>query len=140
MGVHGTSGGLTIDLSGPPVRTWIGGGVRGRLDAGLRTLSSACALASGAPAPEERGGDEAGAGRAPHDQRRDGAAHQPAGRRSEEARHQARRSGGDSRLQQSPAPRALLRRALHLSLIHISEPTRLGMISYAVFCLKKKKT
>src|SRR5450756_2810039 len=29
---------------------------------------------------------------------------------------------------------------LHLSLIHISEPTRLGMISYAVFCLKKKKT
>src|SRR5665648_1047872 len=24
--------------------------------------------------------------------------------------------------------------ALHLSLIHISEPTRLGMISYAVFC------
>src|SRR5450759_5594861 len=29
--------------------------------------------------------------------------------------------------------------ALALSLIHISEPTRLGMISYAVFCLKKKK-
>src|SRR5450759_5685254 len=28
----------------------------------------------------------------------------------------------------------------NLSLIHISEPTRLGMISYAVFCLKKKKT
>src|SRR5428012_418 len=28
---------------------------------------------------------------------------------------------------------------LNLSLIHISEPTRLGMISYAVFCLKKKK-
>src|SRR5450756_2217471 len=26
-----------------------------------------------------------------------------------------------------------------LSLIHISEPTRLGMTSYAVFCLKKKK-
>src|SRR5450756_1618408 len=26
-----------------------------------------------------------------------------------------------------------------LSLIHISEPTRLGMISYAFFCLKKKK-
>src|SRR5665648_248816 len=26
---------------------------------------------------------------------------------------------------------------LNLSLIHISEPTRLGMISYAVFCLKK---
>ena len=29
--------------------------------------------------------------------------------------------------------------SLALSLIHISEPTRLGMISYAVFCLKKKK-
>ena len=28
---------------------------------------------------------------------------------------------------------------LVLSLIHISEPTRLGMISYAVFCLKKKR-
>src|SRR5450756_1155104 len=28
----------------------------------------------------------------------------------------------------------------YLSLIHISEPTRLGMISYTVFCLKKKKT
>src|SRR5450756_2731746 len=26
-----------------------------------------------------------------------------------------------------------------LSLIHISEPTRLGMISYAVFCLNKTK-
>ncbi len=25
-----------------------------------------------------------------------------------------------------------------LSLIHISEPTRLALISYAVFCLKKK--
>src|SRR5450756_3093815 len=31
------------------------------------------------------------------------------------------------------------RRNQVLSLIHISEPTRLGMISYAVFCLKKKK-
>jgi len=28
---------------------------------------------------------------------------------------------------------------VHLSLIHISEPTRLRRISYAVFCLKKKK-
>src|SRR5450756_2419501 len=35
--------------------------------------------------------------------------------------------------------RRLLRIGIHLSLIHISEPTRLGMISYAVFCLKKKK-
>src|SRR5450756_982828 len=31
----------------------------------------------------------------------------------------------------------LLQRSSYLSLIHISEPTRLGMISYAVFCLKK---
>ena len=30
-------------------------------------------------------------------------------------------------------------RAEHLSLIHISEPTRQAEISYAVFCLKKKK-
>eukprot|EP00658_Telonema_sp_P-2_P014793 TRINITY_DN15647_c0_g1_i1.p1 TRINITY_DN15647_c0_g1~~TRINITY_DN15647_c0_g1_i1.p1 ORF type:complete len:105 (+),score=26.80 TRINITY_DN15647_c0_g1_i1:104-418(+) len=29
--------------------------------------------------------------------------------------------------------------AMVLSLIHISEPTRLLSISYAVFCLKKKK-
>src|SRR5450756_491965 len=33
----------------------------------------------------------------------------------------------------------LFGRLVYLSLIHISEPTRLGMISYAVFCLKKKK-
>src|SRR5450756_2081180 len=33
--------------------------------------------------------------------------------------------------------RSLLIYIHHLSLIHISEPTRLGMISYAVFCLKK---
>src|SRR5450756_2870367 len=37
-------------------------------------------------------------------------------------------------LSQGPDPEGLA-----LSLIHISEPTRLGMISYAVFCLKKKK-
>ena len=30
-------------------------------------------------------------------------------------------------------------RGLKLSLIHISEPTRQAEISYAVFCLKKKK-
>ncbi|KDA51747.1 Mobile element protein [Leuconostoc mesenteroides subsp. cremoris T26] len=34
---------------------------------------------------------------------------------------------------------ALKKRHLHLSLIHISEPTRQAEISYAVFCLKKKK-
>src|SRR5450756_2784860 len=39
------------------------------------------------------------------------------------------------------ARRSMVRdgKILELSLIHISEPTRLGMISYAVFCLKKKK-
>src|SRR5674536_355109 len=39
------------------------------------------------------------------------------------------------------APRAGIRRGAvrGLSLIHISEPTRLLSISYAVFCLKKKK-
>ena len=31
------------------------------------------------------------------------------------------------------------RKFFSLSLIHISEPTRLGMISYAVFCLKKNR-
>src|SRR5450756_1280670 len=36
-------------------------------------------------------------------------------------------------------PGEIVRAHLALSLIHISEPTRLGMISYAVFCLKKKK-
>src|SRR5450756_2999213 len=40
----------------------------------------------------------------------------------------------------SPLPHiSLSEEADLLSLIHISEPTRLGMISYAVFCLKKKK-
>src|SRR5665648_1224200 len=38
-----------------------------------------------------------------------------------------------------PHRRAQEEDILILSLIHISEPTRLGMISYAVFCLKKKK-
>src|SRR5678816_2663454 len=33
----------------------------------------------------------------------------------------------------------MMREARELSLIHISEPTRLLSISYAVFCLKKKK-
>ena len=34
---------------------------------------------------------------------------------------------------------ALEHAMLDLSLIHISEPTRHAQISYAVFCLKKKK-
>src|SRR5450759_769160 len=37
------------------------------------------------------------------------------------------------------SPAAMGAASVPLSLIHISEPTRLGMISYAVFCLKKKK-
>src|SRR5450756_2914756 len=44
--------------------------------------------------------------------------------------------GGPASLYEGPA-RAFEQK--YLSLIHISEPTRLGMISYAVFCLKKKK-
>src|SRR5659263_460410 len=36
-----------------------------------------------------------------------------------------------------PVTFLLLSTVADLSLIHISEPTRLGMISYAVFCLKK---
>src|SRR5660397_268735 len=35
--------------------------------------------------------------------------------------------------------RLVPREGYDLSLIHISEPTRLRRISYAVFCLKKKK-
>src|SRR5450756_2723033 len=54
------------------------------------------------------------------------------------------RAGNMYRLQRFAAPfhtaeRPDLRPRHILSLIHISEPTRLGMISYAVFCLKKKK-
>ena len=39
----------------------------------------------------------------------------------------------------SAAAQAVRETMQGLSLIHISEPTRLGMNSYAVFCLKKKK-
>src|SRR5665647_3798604 len=39
-----------------------------------------------------------------------------------------------------PQPdQVILPQVEHLSLIHISEPTRRTPISYAVFCLKKKK-
>src|SRR5678816_4699091 len=41
-------------------------------------------------------------------------------------------------LEQCKAPIHCYRLASDLSLIHISEPTRLLSISYAVFCLKKK--
>src|SRR5450756_2821568 len=47
-----------------------------------------------------------------------------------------RDAGADGQWQRGPAEHDVgERRALDLSLIHISEPTRLGMISYAVFCL-----
>ena len=36
-------------------------------------------------------------------------------------------------------PLLIRRQGRYLSLIHISEPTRQAEISYAVFCLKKKK-
>src|SRR5665213_3726959 len=39
----------------------------------------------------------------------------------------------------APPTSQVYRQPLHLSLIHISEPTRQAEISYAVFCLKKKK-
>eukprot|EP00658_Telonema_sp_P-2_P042198 TRINITY_DN3026_c0_g1_i2.p1 TRINITY_DN3026_c0_g1~~TRINITY_DN3026_c0_g1_i2.p1 ORF type:complete len:191 (+),score=43.84 TRINITY_DN3026_c0_g1_i2:174-746(+) len=39
----------------------------------------------------------------------------------------------------SPKASSTINSAFDLSLIHISEPTRLLSISYAVFCLKKKK-
>eukprot|EP00658_Telonema_sp_P-2_P039561 TRINITY_DN28289_c0_g1_i1.p2 TRINITY_DN28289_c0_g1~~TRINITY_DN28289_c0_g1_i1.p2 ORF type:complete len:158 (+),score=36.74 TRINITY_DN28289_c0_g1_i1:427-900(+) len=46
---------------------------------------------------------------------------------------------GDPGVQQQPVEAHQLRVVWNLSLIHISEPTRLLSISYAVFCLKKKK-
>eukprot|EP00658_Telonema_sp_P-2_P017478 TRINITY_DN16794_c0_g1_i1.p1 TRINITY_DN16794_c0_g1~~TRINITY_DN16794_c0_g1_i1.p1 ORF type:complete len:187 (+),score=29.14 TRINITY_DN16794_c0_g1_i1:299-859(+) len=48
--------------------------------------------------------------------------------------------GGKHSTATSPTPNASIISGDHnLSLIHISEPTRLLSISYAVFCLKKKK-
>src|SRR5450756_2862727 len=51
----------------------------------------------------------------------------------------SRRCGLSVLVGDDPQLRTQRCRGLGLSLIHISEPTRLGMISYAVFCLKKKK-
>src|SRR5678816_4913593 len=44
----------------------------------------------------------------------------------------------DTPISESGIVGAAIGAALMLSLIHISEPTRLLSISYAVFCLKKK--
>src|SRR5450756_736556 len=52
---------------------------------------------------------------------------------------QALLNAPDASIRKGLRDRAILAILLGLSLIHISEPTRLGMISYAVFCLKKKK-
>src|SRR5450756_1781089 len=56
----------------------------------------------------------------------------------EDVNNAAHRIRGDET--QEPKHQQYDRDGIVLSLIHISEPTRLGMISYAVFCLKKKKT
>src|SRR6202171_3767773 len=114
MGVHPTADGLTIDLFRTFSSTYLAGGVGfGRLDAGLRALSSACALAPGTAAPEERGRDQARRGSAPDHLRRDGAAHQPPGWGAETNRGQARRPRGHPGLEQQPAPGALLRHPVH---------------------------
>ena len=47
--------------------------------------------------------------------------------------------GGKVNVEQTDPNAAFFKKQLSLSLIHISEPTRLRRISYAVFCLKKKK-
>ena len=43
------------------------------------------------------------------------------------------------RFAQKPVPQDVVDDMVELSLIYISEPTRRYAISYAVFCLKKKK-
>src|SRR5665213_3694816 len=45
----------------------------------------------------------------------------------------------DRRVIRQPPASQITGRIRNLSLIHISEPTRQAEISYAVFCLKKKK-
>src|SRR5450756_1143641 len=54
------------------------------------------------------------------------------------ARNDVELAAADTDVAPQKAP-AVMDEIAGLSLIHISEPTRLGMISYAVFCLKKKK-
>src|SRR5678816_1519772 len=58
------------------------------------------------------------------------------GQKRAQARAEARKLVGPF---DSAQARSLSERCIYLSLIHISEPTRLLSISYAVFCLKKKK-
>src|SRR5450756_1803384 len=54
-----------------------------------------------------------------------------------ELRQEIERAGSAEKLWREPDAVAGALKTFYLSLIHISEPTRLGMISYAVFCLKK---
>ena len=49
------------------------------------------------------------------------------------------RQMGAVSIKTSPAYINIAKFEIGLSLIHISEPTRQAEISYAVFCLKKKK-
>src|SRR5450756_2019021 len=69
--------------------------------------------------------------RVPRVDRRDAAVRDPLDDRAIEVGvgPERRRNGHPSLAAHEPPMR------VHLSLIHISEPTRLGMISYAVFCL-----
>eukprot|EP00658_Telonema_sp_P-2_P063625 TRINITY_DN5237_c0_g1_i2.p1 TRINITY_DN5237_c0_g1~~TRINITY_DN5237_c0_g1_i2.p1 ORF type:complete len:151 (+),score=31.62 TRINITY_DN5237_c0_g1_i2:100-552(+) len=56
------------------------------------------------------------------------------------AQSSARSEGGEGSLAERAASLSQqMQQEVGLSLIHISEPTRLLSISYAVFCLKKKK-
>src|SRR5660398_332298 len=52
--------------------------------------------------------------------------------------HQVFTCNGHDRSTKRVAHIRIVPEFLYLSLIHISEPTRLRRISYAVFCLKKK--
>ena len=93
--------------------------------------------------PEEIGrygvghGEKPGEGAASADVgARDKPGHQTSGDAGDERHGQAERGHVDVACSHRPV---LEQRAQDLSLIHISEPTRLLSISYAVFCLKKKK-
>src|SRR5450756_3068652 len=71
-----------------------------------------------------------------HRDRRDGHRDRRDGHRRHGADRGRGRRGAVRRAPGAPWPRPSDSPRAGLSLIHISEPTRLGMISYAVFCLK----
>src|SRR5659263_739752 len=105
------------------------GGKDGRIYSWLDARGGSKRNPPGIPLPEFRGGD----GIRPPGRRARGDRGAPPG--------PIRRLGLLRGTVPDPRDPGLARKRLHhgLSLIHISEPTRLGMISYAVFCLKKKK-